>query len=104
MLKRNSRCRQCLQGYIKKVDKNLLMVGEQPEERIFQPAFDITPQHNPSLLVNQHGVIVNPTEIENKAKLEKSKIKTQFPAREATSDIANPQVSLQTYTILYYMD
>ena len=96
------RCGKCLQGYIEKVDKNLLIVGEQqPEERISQPAFDITPQPNPSLLVNQFGVIVNPTEIENKARLEKSKIKSQFPGREATSDITNLQVSLQTYTILY---
>lgn len=91
------RCGQCSEGYIEKVDKSLLQVGQQQsEERIIQPAFDRTDQTNPSLLVNQFGVIVTANEVENKAQLTISKIKTQFPSREATSDITDPQVSLKT--------
>ena len=91
------RCRQCSQGWLEKVDKNDLQVAqEQSDERIIQPAFDSTVQTNPSLLVNQFGVIVTANEVQNKAQLEKSKIKTQFPSREATSDITDPQVSLKT--------
>ena len=91
------RCRQCSQGYIEKGDKSLWQVGQQQsEERIIQPAFDRTDQTNLSLLVNQYGVIVTANEVENKAQLTISKIKTQFPSREATSDITDPQVSLKT--------
>ena len=91
------RCGQCSEGYIEKVDKSVLQVDEhQSEERIIQPAFDRTDQTNPSLLVNQFGVIVTANEVENKAQLTISKIKTRFPSREATSDITDPQVSLKT--------
>ena len=94
--KRPGRCKKCLQGYIEKVDEDQLMaaiaVDQQPEP-IFQPAFDRTEQPVPSLLVNHNGVIVNPNEIKNKEKLAESNIKTKFPAREATSDITNPQVN-----------
>ena len=91
------RCRQCSQGYIEKGDKSLWQDGQQQSaERIIQPAFDRTDQTNLSLLVNQYGVIVTANEVENKAQLAASKIKTQFPSREATSDITDPQVSLYT--------
>ena len=89
------RCRQCSKGCIENVDKSLLPVGQQQsEERIIQPPFDRTDQTNLSLLVNQYGVIVTANEVENKAQLAVSKIKTRFPSREATSDITDPQVSL----------
>ena len=98
---RPGRCRQCSQGYLERVDKSQLQAGqEQSDERIIQPAFDRTEQTNPSLLVNQFGVIVTANEVQNKAQLEKSKIKTQFPSREATSDITDPQVNLKTSFIL----
>ena len=96
--KRPIRCKKCSQGYIEKVDKEQLMTAiadNQQPEPIFQPAFDRTEQPVLSLLVNSNGVIVNPNEMENKAKLAESNVKTQFPAREATSDITNPQVNLQ---------
>ena len=92
------RCRQCSKGCIENVNKSLLPVGQQQsEERIIQPPFDRTDQTNLSLLVNQYGVIVTANEVENKAQLAVSKIKTRFPSREATSDITDPQVSLQHY-------
>ena len=94
--KRPGRRKKILQGYVERVDKDQLMtamaVDQQPEQ-IFQPAFDRTEQPVPSLLVNHNGVIVKPNEIENKRKLAESNIKTMFPAKEATSDITNPQVN-----------
>ena len=97
------RCRQCSQGYIEKGDKSLWQVGQQQsEERIIQPAFDRTDQTNLSLLVNQYGVIVTANEVENKVQLAVSKIKTQLPSREATSDITDPQVSLYTIIVPFF--
>ena len=97
------RCRQCSQGYIEKGDKSLWQVGQQQsEERIIQPAFDRTDQTNLSLLVNQYGVIVTANEVKNKAKLSELKTKTQFPPREATSDIADSQVSLYTIMVPFF--
>ena len=99
--KRPIRCKKCSQGYIEKVDKEQLMAAmaeNQQPEPIFPPTFDRAEQPVPSLLVNSNGVIVNPIEMENKAKLAESNVKIQFPAREATSDITNPQVNLQPTT------
>ena len=84
----------------RKSRQNLLQVGqEQSDERIIKPAFD-TEQTNPSLVVNQFGVVVTANEVQNKAQSAKSNIKSQFPSREATSDVVAPQVNL-TVTVSF---
>ena len=85
----------------RKSRQNLLQVGqEQSDERIIKPAFDRTEQTNPSLVVNQFGVVVTANEVQNKAQSAKSNIKSQFPSLEATSDVVAPQVNL-TVTVSF---